>query len=144
MTDEPLTTKRLFLPDLLMTVLLRGVALACLWYALNVWSGLIGYANGGADRFDLLGSDMKAAASTLAILYPVAAIGLWLRGSWGPVIWVVAAMVEIVKHEVYSEIFGADRIKVLVIAATALLYIALRIAIRVGRQNEYEHSLPRR
>jgi hypothetical protein len=144
MTDEPLTTKRLFLPDLLMTVLLRGVALACLWYALNVWSGLIGYGNGGAGRFDLLGSDMKAAAATLAILYPVAAIGLWLRGSWGPVIWVVAAMVEVVKHEAYPEIFGADRIKVLVIAAIALTYIAIRIAIRIGRQNDYELSLPRR
>ncbi len=43
---------------------------------------------------------------TLAVTYPVAALGLWLLVSWGPVIWVVAASAEIVMFGFYPAIFG--------------------------------------
>lgn len=129
MTDLPLTPRRLFLPYLLMTLFLRIVALGCLWYGLQLWGNLIGYSNGGTLRFDLLGTDMKAANATLAVLYPVAAIGLWLRGAWGPVIWTAAATMEVTMHQVFPETFGFDQIKIAAIAITALVYLVLRLAI---------------
>ena len=133
MTDLPLSPRKLFLPRLLMTLFLRIVALGCLWYGLHLWGDLIGYTANGTLRFDLLGTDVKAANATLAVLYPVAAIGLWLRGAWGPVIWTAAAAMEITMHQMFPEIFGADRIKVAAIALTALVYLCLRLAITVLR-----------
>jgi hypothetical protein len=129
MTDLPLTAQKLFLPRLLMTLFLRVVALGCLWYGLHLWGGLIGYTGNGAFRFDLLSADMKAANATLAVLYPVAAIGLWLRGAWGPVIWTAAAALEIAMHQMFSGTFGEDRIKIVAIVLTVVIYLALRLAI---------------
>jgi len=129
MTDLPLPTAKIFLPDLLMTLFLRLVALGCLWYGLQLWSQLIGYTANGALRFDLLGTDLKAANATLAVLYPVAAIGLWLRGAWGPVIWAAAAAMEIAMHQIMIDTFGGDPMKLTAIAVTALVYLVLRLVI---------------
>jgi len=129
MTDLAPQPPKLFLPDLLMTLFLRIVSLGCLWYGLQLWGDLIGYGHGGKLRFDLIGVDMKAAFTTLAVLYPVAALGLWLRGAWGPVIWTAAAAMEVGMHELMRPTFGDDRIKVIAIAATALVYIIFRLAI---------------
>ena len=129
MTDLQLPPPKLFLPQVLMTLLLRIVSLACLWFGLRLWGDLIGYTSGGAMRFDLLSSDIQAANATLAVLYPVGAIGLWLRGPWGPVIWVAASAIEVAMHQVFQETFGADPVKMAAIAATATVYLLLRLAI---------------
>jgi hypothetical protein len=129
MTDLPLQTRKIFLPDLLMMLFLRLVALGCLWYGLRLWGQMIGYTDAGALRFDLLPTDLKAANATLAVLYPVAAIGLWLRGPWGPVIWTAAAAMEIIMHEILIDTFGGDPVKLMAIAMTALVYLGLRLTI---------------
>lgn len=129
MTELPLTPPKLFVPDLLMTLFLRLVALGCLWYGFRLWGDLIGYTSHGAMRFDLLGTDLKAANATLAVLYPVAAIGLWLRGAWGPVIWTAASVLEITMHQVFPETFGFDPLRTAIIAVIALAYLLLRLAI---------------
>lgn len=133
MTDIVPPRQQLFLPGLLMTLFLRLVALGCLWYAFILWGDLIGYGSHGARRFDLLATDLKAANATLAVLYPVAAVGLWLRGTWGPVIWTAASALEIATHQVWPEIFGRDDLKAVAIGVTALVYIALRLAILFRR-----------
>lgn len=130
MTDtETMPRPAFFLPELLMTILLRTVAVGCLWFALNVWSDLVGYGSNGILRFDLLSPDMQAAAAALAVLYPVAAIGLWLKGSWGPLIWTLAAAVEVARHESFPGIYGTSTQTMLMIAATVALYAALRLTI---------------
>lgn len=110
-----------------MTIFLRLVALGSLWFALLIWADLIGYHHGGAGRFDLLDADMKAARGTLAVLYPVAAVGLWLRGAWGPVIWSVAAIMEIGLHQAMPGTFDVDPLKVALASLIALIYLLLRL-----------------
>ena len=126
---ETMPRQAIFLPELLMTILLRMVAAACLWFAFGIWSNLIGYGAGGALRIDLLGTDQQAAVATLAVLYPVAAIGLWLKGSWGPVVWTVAAIVEIARHESLPGNLSTATPTLLMIASTTLCYIALRLTL---------------
>ena len=133
---ETMPRRTFFLPELLMTILLRLVAAACLWFALNLWSDLIGYGSNGILRFDLLDTDMKAAAASLAVLYPVAAVGLWLKGSWGPVIWTLAAFVEIARQESFSGLLGTAAPTLPMIASTALLYMALRVTIWLKKPSE--------
>ena len=69
------------------------------------------------------------AATALAVIYPVAALGLWLLVSWGPVIWVVAAGAEIVMFKVYPQIFGAKPLIVILHAAVAVTFVLFRAAI---------------
>ena len=126
---ETLPPRAIFLPELLMTILLRLVAAACLWFAFGIWSDLIGHSSGGALRIDLLDRDQQAAVATLAVLYPVAAIGLWLKGSWGPVVWTVAAVVEIARHENMPGSLAAAWPTVMTIGSTALVYLALRLTL---------------
>lgn len=126
---DTLPRQAIFLPELLMTILLRMVAAACLYFAFEIWSGLIGYGAGGGLRIDLLDTDQQAAVATLAVLYPVAAIGLWLRGSWGPVVWTVAAIVEIARHESLPGSFTTATPSILMIGSTAVLYLALRLTL---------------
>jgi hypothetical protein len=130
MTQE---NTRTTLPSLLMLLLVRIVAVGCLWYGLKIWGEIIGYSEGGALRFDLLTTDVKAAKATLAVLYPVAAVGLWLRGPWGPVIWGVMAAMELFMHQYHADIFGAEPVKMVAIAVTAVLYLVLRILIVLTR-----------
>jgi hypothetical protein len=126
---ETLPRQTIFLPELLMTIFLRMVAAACLYFAFEIWSDLVGYGSGGALRIDLLDTDQQAAVATLAVLYPVAAIGLWLRGSWGPVVWTVAALVEIARHESLPGSISAATSTLLMIGSTALVYLALRLTL---------------
>ena len=129
MTDLPITAPKPVLAEFLMTLFLRAVALACLLFAVRLWGELTGYTQGGRLRFDLLSSDMMAVKASLSVLYPVAAVGLWLKGAWGPVIWSAASGLEIVMYQVFPEIFGAHPMKVMTIALTVLAYMVLRLAI---------------
>ena len=75
---------------------MRLVALGCLLAGLQYWGRLIGYSDGGMSRFDLIPSYWQLASASLAVLLPVAAVGLWMQVSWGPVLWVVAAGSEVI------------------------------------------------
>lgn len=135
---ETLPPRRLRIPELLMTILLRMAAAACLWFAFRIWSDLIGYGSGGALRIDLLDTDQQAATATLAVLYPVAAIGLWLRGSWGPVVWTVAAIVEIARHESHPGGMASATPTLVMIVSTVVLYLALRLTLWLTKPSKTE------
>ena len=122
------------LTEMLMTAFLRLVALSCLYFGVRYWAMLIGYSDGGTGRFDLLNLPWRAAGAMLSVLYPVAAIGLWLRASWGPVIWVGIAMIEVAMHEVWPGIFGGWRLMTVTIAAIAVLYVGFRVAMFIDRR----------
>ena len=85
---------------------MRLVALSCLVAGLQYWGRLIGLSDGGMSRFDLIPYYWQLASAALAVLLPVAAVGLWMQVSWGPVIWVVAAGSEIVMHKGFPLWYG--------------------------------------
>jgi hypothetical protein len=107
----------------------RIIAIFCLIAGLRYWSLLIGIGEGGTWRFDLLPVHWKIVAASLAVLWPVAGIGLWMIVSWGPVVWIVAAMTEIVMHGFFPELYGADWVKVWIHVAVAVLYAIFRLVL---------------
>lgn len=121
---------------MLFVLFLRLVAVGSLWFALQYWAMLTGFSFNGQGRFDLLPAAWKAAYTALAVLFPVAAVGLWLLVSWGPVIWLVAAATEVAMHEVYPSIFGIDRMLVLLHVAIVVLFVLFRIALFVQRRKQ--------
>ncbi|WP_377288156.1 DUF6163 family protein [Rhizobium sp. SG2393] len=92
--------------DILFGIFLRIVSLSAFWYGLCYWAMLIGYSFNGEGRFDLLPVPWRAAAAALAVVFPVAAVGLWLLVSWGPVIWLLGAAIELTMFEFYPAVFG--------------------------------------
>jgi hypothetical protein len=124
------------LTEMLFGWFLRLVSVICFWFALNYWAMLIGFSHGGAGRFDLLSPEWRAAATALAVVYPVAAIGLWLLVSWGPVVWVVAAATEVAMDKLYPGFFGPRPLLVLLHGAVAVTFVLFRAALLYQRLRE--------
>lgn len=96
------------LTEILFLVFMRLVAVSCFWFGLQYWAMLTGYSLGGHGRFDMLNLPWRVAGSALAVIFPVAALGLWLGASWGAVMWVMGAGTQIAMYKVWPHIFGAN------------------------------------
>ncbi|MCM2473907.1 hypothetical protein HGO38_10530 [Rhizobium sp. CG5] len=124
------------LTDTLFVLFLRIVAISCLWLGIQYWSMLVGYSLQGHARFDLLSVPWRVAASSLAGGFPVAALGLWVAGSWGPVIWIVTAGAQGLMHGVWPEIFGRYALVVPMHLLVALVYIVFRVALWLEKRHK--------
>lgn len=138
--DSPQTPQR-SLTDILFVVFLRIVALACLWLGLQYWAMLVGYSFEGRARFDLLSLPWRVAGSALAVVFPVASIGLWMATSWGPVLWAIGAGSQLLMYQVWPEIFGSNLILPLLHGLVAALYILFRIAIWLEEKRKIEERV---
>jgi len=121
-----------------MRVFLRMIALYCLLFGFLYWVRLVGYYDGPLWRFDLMPIHWQVAAVTLAVFFPIAAIGLWGLTSWGPVIWFICAAVETIMYAVFPDLFGNRLPVVISHALVAAFYIALRVALHVERRRAAE------
>ncbi|MCJ8508097.1 DUF6163 family protein [Rhizobium lemnae] len=138
--DSPASPKR-SIAEILFVVFLRGTAVVCLWFGLQYWSMLVGYSFGGRARFDLLTLPWRVAGSALAVVFPVASLGLWMATSWGPVLWVIGAGTQILMYQVWPEIFGRNLVVPLLHGLVAALYILFRIALWVEEKRKFEERV---
>lgn len=107
----------------------RIIAVYCLMFGTLYWVRLIGLYEGPLWRFDLMPVHWQIAAAILAALYPFAGIGLWMLTSWGPVIWVLCALTEVVMYAGFPDLFGAKMTVVASHALVAILYAVFRIVL---------------
>lgn len=114
---------------ILFILFMRLIAVSCFWFGLQYWAMLVGYSLGGGGRFDLLTLPWKVAGAGLAVIFPVASLGLWLTVSWGPVMWVLAAGGQVLMYGVWPEIFGHNQLILMLHSVVALLYAAFRAAL---------------
>lgn len=134
MEPDSLTPPKPSLTALLFVIFLRLVALVCLFFGVQYWAMLTGYLLEGRARFDILTLPWRVAGSGMAVLYPVAAIGLWLTVSWGPVIWAIVAGAQVAMYTVWPQIFGFQIPVVVLNAAIAAIFAVLRIALFLERR----------
>ncbi|WP_028034591.1 DUF6163 family protein [Chelativorans sp. J32] len=136
MSDE-VATRLLIRPspyESALELLQRTVALACLVEGIGYWVRLLGFFDGPAWRFDLMPYYWQVAAVPLAVLFPFAAVGLWMLASWGPVVWFICAAAEIVMYGFFPELYGQHYLVLVLHLAVALCYTALRILYHVERR----------
>lgn len=112
----------------------RIVAVYCLVFGVTYWVRLIGFYDGEDWRFDLMPYYWQAASASLSVLYPIAAIGLWMTASWGPVIWFSCAAAEIVMFFAFNELFGLHYGLIAAHALVAVSYAAFRIGIHLQKR----------
>lgn len=134
MEPDSLTPPKPLLTELVLVLFLRLVAVACLVFGIQYWAMLTGYLLEGRARFDLLTLPWRVAGSGLAVLFPVAALGLWLTVSWGPVIWVIVAGAQVAMYTIWPEIFGYHLPVVILNGAIALIFAVLRISLALQRR----------
>ncbi|MCQ8781421.1 DUF6163 family protein [Mangrovibrevibacter kandeliae] len=124
---------RPMLPQRLVAGFCRLAGLALFAAGIGFWIRIVGFYDGPLWRFDLMPPWWKAAAATLAVLYPVAGVGLWMAVSWGVVLWVLVAGVEAVMHLGFPTLFGGGRLAVALNAAGLLGLVVLRLAMHRRR-----------
>lgn len=135
--ESPVVPKRRF-AEIGFTIFLRIVALACLVAGLKYWLALIGVFDYRPWRFDLMPVHWKLAATSLAVLFPVAATGLWLTVSWGPVIWVAAAATETAMYGAFPDLFGHRPLILVLHFLVAVIYVGFRVVLYVQRRRRIE------
>jgi hypothetical protein len=112
----------------------RLVALYCLLFGIYYWVRLVGLYPGALWRFDLMPVQWQVASTALAVLFPFAAIGLWMLSSWGPVIWFICAATETTMYAGLPELFGRRDPVLATHLAVALVYAGFRIALFLQRR----------
>lgn len=138
MEPESLTVPKRTLTQILFVIFLRLVAVTCFWFGLQYWAMLVGYTRGGGGRFDLLSVPWQVAAPCLAVLFPVASLGLWLTVSWGPVLWAFAAVAQFLMYTLWPEIFGSGNFVLVFHALVAALYVLFRLALWLEERRKAE------
>lgn len=134
-TDSPGAPKSTF-TETLFVVFLRMVAVSCFWFGIEYWAMLVGFSSGGGARFDLVGPAWRGAGAALAVVFPVAALGLWLPASWGAVIWSGAALGQLMMYIVWPDIFGANWLVPLMHVLVAAVYVFFRFALALERREK--------
>lgn len=112
----------------------RLVAVSCLVFGTIYWVRLLGIYPGSLWRFDLMPLHWQIAGATLAVLYPFAAVGLWLLASWGPVIWFLCAGAETAMHGVFAGMFGPKDWLLLLHFVVVVVYTVLRVLIHIRKR----------
>ncbi|WP_309086094.1 DUF6163 family protein [Chelativorans sp.] len=115
-------------------LLQRAVALTCLVLGTAYWVRLLGFFDGPAWRFDLMPLYWQATAVPLAVLFPFAAVGLWMLASWGPVVWFLCAAMEVVMYGFFPERYGWFVLILVLHASVAVAYTVLRILLALERR----------
>lgn len=114
----------------------RVIACYCLMFGLLYWIRMIGVYEGTNWRFDLMPPHWQVASVSLGVMFPFAASGLWMVASWGPVIWLICAIVETVMYAGFPELFGARYAVVIAHVLVAALYIGLRWTIHTQKRRQ--------
>lgn len=112
----------------------RVVAVYCLLFGILYWIRLAGFFPGANWRFDLMPVPWQIASVVLGVMFPFAANGLWMKASWGPVIWFVCAATEVLMFAGFPEIFGARPMVLVSHGLVIALYLAFFAYIRRQRQ----------
>lgn len=120
------------------TVFLRIVAVISLVAGLKYWISLVGFFDYPPWRFDLMPVHWQLAATSLAVLFPVAATGLWLPVSWGPVMWSAAAAIETAMYGGFPLLFGRAPVVLYLHGTVAVVYVAFRIGLHLQRKRRNE------
>lgn len=86
------------------------IALSVLMMLLGLrqWAIIVGLLQGPTGTFEQMSTAWKIATMHLSVVDLVASVGLWMRVSWGIVVWVLAAISEILFHTVFIGTFGGD------------------------------------
>ena len=105
-------------------LLMRVVASVLIVFSASYWALLVGITD-SAIRFDSMSTGWQLAATSLVVLQPVAALGLWGGWRWGVVIWIFVAAIEFTMYGINPDTFGEANFVLIFHAVGILAYICM-------------------
>lgn len=111
---------------LLYNVFLSIVALACVAGTVKYWAMLMGITDGGALRFDIAPLHWRLAATTLALLLPLTALGVWFQTAFGLWGWVLVTFIQYLMHAVLPSWFGLDPLNLIFSGAVVVMFLVFQ------------------
>lgn len=114
---------------------LRAMAVLWLFASVVVWAEIVGAIGAGptGDEGATIadaGTPERLRAGLFAIMYPVAAVGLWLGASWGVVIFVLSILAQIAIAVAFSATFGIDPLMIAANLACLVAWATLAVQVR--------------
>ena len=86
----------------------RVLSVVLILLGLRQWAVILGIVAGPAGAFETMPIAWQLVTMYLAVIDLVAAVGLWMRVSWGDVLWMLAAVSEVAFHTIFIRTFGSD------------------------------------
>ena len=111
----------------------RAIALCCLAFGTAYWVQLLGFFEGIQWRVDLMPLYWQVTAIPLAVLFPFAAVGLWILASWGLVVWFLCAGMEIVMYGFLQNLYG-NHMLIIAFHTVAIAFFAVMRTMLFLRQ----------
>jgi hypothetical protein len=93
---------------LILDIFARLLSVAMMLLGLRQWAIILGVMASAGGPFEQMTVGWQVMTMHFAVVDLVAAVGLWMRVAWGDVVWLYAALSEIVIHTVFAETFGID------------------------------------
>jgi hypothetical protein len=98
---------------------------------LTYWSGLLGLADGPGSAFVKEPLDTQAATVFFAVIDLVAGVALWLGSTWGAMMWLVAAGLQLLADIVVLEPSGFLVLLTMVEIFMVAGYVILRFLVHL-------------
>lgn len=112
------------------SVYLRLLSMAFLGLTLVIWLQVIGYWDGPNSGFDNMSPAWRIYAAMLAVLNPIASVGLWTTLPWGRVVWFMALAVQMAGLTAFSTSIGTNQTLVYFHMGTLAIYVMFLLALR--------------
>lgn len=109
---------------------MRLMAVVYLFLGLHQWYVILDVA--GQGQFVSYSLPQQVSTGYFAVINLVAAVGLWLTSSWGGVVWLGAALTDLVMHAFFSDLAMTPLFMVIFHLCSMLLYLAL--SVQLSRQ----------
>ncbi len=111
--------------DVALDYYLIALSVLMMLLGLREWATILGIFPGVTGSFEAMTAPWKVATMYLSVVDLVASVGLWMRGAWGKVVWLLAALSGIALHTVFIRTFGSDLPIVLLHVLTIAAFVAL-------------------
>ena len=111
-----------------------ALSIVTLIFGLRYWAVILGAIPGDGGSFDQMSVGWGAVTIHMAVVDPIASVGLWLRVAGGKVLWIYSALFETALHTIFIGTFGANVPVVTFHLTTLVVFIALTIAASRTRE----------
>lgn len=122
--------------EILLIIFRRLVALFLIGFAILYWTKILGLSGNPDLRIDTMSEPWQIASAVLAVIMPVAAIGLWGLFPWGTSSWLLIIAIELSMYWWRSDIFGSPAYIVQFHLICLATYFALKLAMMVQKRNK--------
>jgi hypothetical protein len=114
-----------------LTLYKRGVGGFMIVKGLSHWATLFGAGNGAGSYFQELPIDAQAATVFFAVIDLVAGVSLWLASTWGAILWLVAAGMQVLANMIVLELTGFQVLFTLIQLLLVAGYVIIRFQVHL-------------